>query len=269
MTRTALIALASICLLGAPAVAQDGATGGAQGDARRGQVRQRQQRQLDPAQAKVVWTLEARSVASRLELDEAQSAKVVEAYLAARTSLGDAQRAQFEKMRELRRAGRGDDGDDDGDAAGDDREAMRERFEEMREAAQALAKTEREKLEKSLGEVLSGEKLADASNVLGSFNVQWDRLVDVVVGFEAGEEKTMSALAPIETYVTKIAKLRAADDRETARGAMGEAREELHAALSYVLTEPQVEKVLASMRRGGRRGPGGERERGQLGRDDA
>lgn len=260
MKRTiALIAVTSICLIAAPALAQDGPRSGR---------RQGQARQLDPEKAKAAWKLQAEGVASRLGVDEAGTAQVVSAYVAARTSHTKAVQDQRRKMREEREASR-DEHTGDGSAVGGERSERQWRGDrtgrgaELREANRALMKTERARLEESLTSVLSGEDLEQAVAALGTFNGQWDRLVNAVAGLDASKEKTMSALGPIETYVASITKIRAGGDRSSMRESMRGARDDLHASLSYVLTEPQVEKVLATMSSGRRRGPGGGEGRGE------
>ncbi|UCD75662.1 MAG: EF-hand domain-containing protein [Phycisphaerales bacterium] len=254
----ALLALAIGCL---PAYAQDeppGRPGGGMGRARGPQ----QFGRLTPERAEAAWKLQAGGVAHGLALNEANTAKMIEAYVKARKSYADG----VQKLRDERRSdpdrARGGEGGGRGDRdAGGERGAGGragrpgdDSRQNMRDQMQELLKTEQEKLEAELAMFLAGDQLKYAAYVLGSFDSSWDRMVDMIAGFELGRDKTMKALKPIEVYIAETTKLRGTGERGANAQPMREARQKMDKAMESILDERQMARFRRS---GAGRGMGG------------
>ena len=192
---------------------------------------------LSPEKAKAAWELEAKSVAAGLSLKDDQTTAVVKAYSDARTS----QDAEFSKLREKAR--------EEGGGGGGD----------MRQAMEDLMKTQREKLEKALGDAkLSKDQVTKAMASLGTFNRQWDNMTDTIAGFKLEAKKQADAMKATEEFVSGQAKAResAGDDREAMRTAMQEARKKLLDTIKGLVSDEQFTQFQAAMG-GGRGGRGG------------
>jgi hypothetical protein len=207
---------------------------------------------LSPEKAKAAWEFQGKGVASSLGLTDEQTAALVKAYTAARTSHGEASEKLRKEMQDKMREGGGRDG-----------------FAEMQEKMDALNKSEREKLQKALlaGGLTSGQT-ERALTTLGSFSRQWDGMADAVIGFNLEAGKLTPARKAMEEFVATTAKARESGDREAMRDAMQEARKKLSDTMKGLLTEEQFGKFEASM--GGMRGrgpggPGGGGDRPQRG----
>jgi len=205
---------------------------------------------LSAEKQKAAWELEATGVAKRLGVADDKIKGVATAYAEARAS----QVAALTKMREdLMKKPADKDDDKEGDAP---------RPRGGPEAMQAMEETnkaEREKLQKALGAALTPEQTTKAMKSLGTFNRQWDMMVDAVAGFNLEAAKQQSALEAIEDFVGSQEKVRSAGadgDREAMRTAMEGARAKLTEAIKKVLSEEQLTKFEELMGRGGR-GMGG------------
>jgi Spy/CpxP family protein refolding chaperone len=164
---------------------------------------------------KPVWTLQAQGVAADLKLDDAQTQKLTDAYVAGRTSYQDA-------------ANQGRDGD------------RRTRFEAMLKVANA----ERAKLRTALAEFLSAEQVDQVMKPLGSFNRQYDRLTAVLADFKLDAEKQQQALVLINAYAADAGSLRentsSTPDWQGMRAKMEASKATLDAAMVDVLSESQL-----------------------------
>jgi len=215
---------------------------------------------LSPEKAQAAWKLQAESVGRKLELDAAKTTKVVEAYSAVR----DSQQKASDKLREEMRAKAEEaagNADDEGGRGG-----MREMMAEMQKAITELNRTEREKLVAKLAESLDTEQTRKAAASLGTFNNQWDVMVDMLAGFNLEADKLNTSLAATETYVIAAEHARGfgMDDPESMRTAMQEARANLNDAVKPHLTEEQFTQFQRAGGRGGR-GRGGEGGGGEPG----
>jgi len=254
--RTIHRIVAGLCLtlITLPAVAQDDAP-----------TRPQRPPQPTAEELEKAWTLQAKCYAVGVKLDEEQTGKVTKIYVDARKSLGDIMPGQGRggqgrgagaggqgrgegQGQGQGRGGAGGAGGAAGGGAGGDPQAMRERIE-----------AEREKLRTALDEVLDDKPLEHAMNTLGAFatGANWDRMTLAVVGFELGDEKTMTALKPVEQYVADLSKMRDSTDRESMRQAMQDARTKLLEGMETVLSEEQLQqfqRVVNAGARGGQRG---------------
>jgi len=202
-----------------------------------------------------------------LELDAAKTAKVVEAYSAARAG----QQAAADKLREDMRAKAEAAAEEAGEEGG--RGAMREVMAEMQKAITELNRTEREKLVAKLGESLDTEQTRKAAASLGTFSNQWDVMADMLAGFSLDADKLNKSMAATETYIIAVEHARGfgTDDPEAMRTAMQEARANLNDTVKPLLSEEQFGQFqrAAGGGRGGRGGPGGEGGRGRGGEGGA
>jgi peroxiredoxin len=197
--------------------------------------------QLSPEKAKAAWPWQANGVARELGLGAAETRQLVEIYVAGREKFSEA-------LRELREA-RGE-----GERGGRWR-MDREVIDEHRSALQS-----------SLSGFLSEDQAKKATESLGLFSTQWDRMVDAVTGSGLAEDQVYAALVPIRQYVVQLAgaqQLARGEqpaDRQAIRGLMMEAREGLYDGLAAALDEEQLARLKESM---GRRGDRERRPRGQ------
>ncbi len=195
---------------------------------------------LSPEDAKKAWALEAEHVAGKLEFKKDATAKLTEAFAAARVGYAKAMEAKLEELMT-----------DTGDRSS--------RFAAYREAREEVAKAEREKLEKALGAFLKKEQVKKALERLGSFDRRWDSMVHTLAGFDLGE-KQAEALELVNQYVVDQSKLfetvsGADGDRTALRDKFVSMREALDKSLSALLTEEQMTKwTEATASRRGRRG---------------
>ena len=192
---------------------------------------------VSPEKAKAAWEVEAKGVAGRLGLDAEKTKALAKAYSDARESHTAAQTKMFDEMR----------------GGGGDRTEMRQKMEDMNKA-------EREKFEKALGATVNADQKTKVMGSLGTFNQQWDRVADAIVGFNLEPKKHQDVLNAVEDWVVAQGKARAnmaGGDREAAQTAMQESRKKLVDTVKPLLTEDQLGKFEAAMGRGGRGGPGG------------
>jgi hypothetical protein len=242
------VVLSSVMIgaFGAAAVAQDAPTK-EQPPARSGQPRGQRPAQLSPEKAKAAWEVEAKGVAKRLGLNDAQTTALVKAYTDSRTSQNEA----FDKARKEAQ-----------DKAGDENADRRTMGREALAKLDEINTAEKAKLEKALtAGGLSSDQASKAVTSLGTYNRQWDNMADTVSGFGLEAGKQQDALNAIEEYVVSASKARSAmsggGDRESAMTQMRDAREKLTTSMKKVLSDDQFQKFEATMGPGGR-GPGGQ-----------
>jgi hypothetical protein len=208
-------------------------------------------RGLAPEKAKAAWEAEAKGVAGRLGLKDDQTKALVKAYTDARES----QRTAMEKARKEATEKHDKDGDHDAAPAG--------RGAEMRKMMEEVNGAEREKFQKALGSTLSADQTKDAVSSLGTFNNNWDRITDVVVGFNLDGKKQQEAQNAVETFVLAQGKAMGGGDRESAQEAMQASHEKLMDSMKKVLSDEQFKKFQEATAQ--RRGPGGGGRDGKSG----
>ncbi len=183
--------------------------------------------QLDPEKAQAAWTLAAQGVANDLGLSKKVTSQLIDAYKAARESYQKA-------MEELRgTGGRG--------------------FEGFRE----LAGKERGKLETALKGFLNDKQAAEAIASLGTFNGEWDRMLDVIAGFKLNDKNLFTALALVRTYVVDynkaVSAAMASQDFQSMRSARETHKATLDSGMAEVLSKEQLatwNEATAPRRRG-------------------
>ncbi|MBI3119591.1 MAG: hypothetical protein HYZ00_12930 [Candidatus Hydrogenedentes bacterium] len=189
--------------------------------------------QLPPEKREAAWALEAGSVAKDLGLAEDAAKKLADAYKASRQGL----QAEMEKL-----------------TPGGDRGGIMEKLGEIN-------KTEREKLQKAIGEFLTPEQTEKAVASLGTFHRQWDRYVDTVAGLKLEAEKQDQALSLITKHVVdssaQMTQAMESGDFQSVRESMQASKESLDSALAGVLSAEQLATWKEQTARGRRGGPGG------------
>ncbi len=185
--------------------------------------------QLSPEQQQAAWALEAKSLAREAKLSDEATENLVAAYQTAR---GSHQKA----LQEAIASGGGGFG----------------HFQGTREVNEAEAG----RLQAALAEFLQTEQRTEIMATLGTFNREWDVMVDTLAGFELDEEGLYAGLRHVNGYVlgsTKaLEEARANFDFESMRTAREEIKSELDTALISVLSEEQLAKWKeATARRGG------------------
>jgi hypothetical protein len=193
---------------------------------------------LSPEDAKKAWALEARHVAGKLELSKDATAKLTEAFAAARTGYAKAMAAKREEL------------------SADTRDRS-SRYAAYRKTGEEVATAEREKFEKALTAFLTEEQVKKALERLGSFNRRWDDMVHTLAGFDLGEKQT-EALELVNQYVVDQSKLYATasgseGDFTALRDKMTEMKTALDKSLSALLSEEQLAKWTEATTR--QRGP--------------
>ncbi|HET9272768.1 MAG TPA: hypothetical protein VFO09_00690 [Methyloceanibacter sp.] len=215
---------------------------------------------LSPEKAEAAWTLQAQTVAGKLGLDPEQTTHVVAAYSSSRKG----QQAAANEIRTKLRQQARDAAEADG-GQGDRRAIMAE----MQKAIEELNKAEREKFVQELAKSLDTEQTRKTAASLGTFNAQWDVMVDTLAGFNLEAEKLNQALAATESYTlaTHQARSYGEDDPSSMRTAMQEARANLQDAVKPLLSEEQFGQFQRTLGRGrgGPGAPGGRGEGGQGG----
>lgn len=181
------------------------------------------------------WTLEAQGVAHDLGLSEEATSKLVDAYKDVRASH---QKALEELMATAER-GPG-------------------MFQQMRD----VNASERAELKERVASFLDQEQTDEVIKSLGTFNRQWDRLVDALASLGLAEDKQYEGLTLIAEYAVESTAAQeeamAAMDFQSMRSTMQTMKEELDASMEDILTAVQLSQWKeATARRGGRRGPGG------------
>lgn len=190
---------------------------------------------LSPEEEASAWTSQAKSVATELGLADDVSAKLVDAYKAARQSQIDAIKA---KLGEAGQAGPGS-------------------FNAMREVTDA----ERGKFETAIKAFLNEEQTGKAMGTLGAFNRRWDAMTMVLSGFNLDDAKNAEAMKLVMGYVADSDKaMREAfaagpgGDRGAMRDKMRAMKQKLDADLGKVLSAEQLQTWTnkTTMRGGGR-----------------
>ena len=178
---------------------------------------------LPPDVAKTVQTLEATEVARSIEANDEQTAKLIEAYLAARAANTGGGR-------------RGGGGGFRGGGGGD--------FSAFFEAQMTAQREARASFETTAKEFLSDEQAMTVAKVLGSPNNQWDRLVNALNGFGLAEDKLYEGLAFIRAYVITAdeGRMEALDagDFISLQSSAAEAKTTLDEAIAAILSEEQL-----------------------------
>ena len=250
-----LVSGCAVCVMCAAAVAQDapppsrgGGGAGAQ-PAQRGPGMTRGG-QLAPEQAKAAWELQARHLSQNLGLNEEQTKNVVAAYVSSRDKHAESMRQLMEKMREGR---------------GSPEEDPQVRRDEMQKAFEDLNKADRAALQAELAKSMSAEQVEKAIVPLGSFNPNWDAMVNSVAGFKLEPAKNKQAMDAVQSYAGTIARAAVDTDPEARRTANQQARTKVSDEMKALLTEEQFgqfERTLsgprgAAGRRGAEGAPGG------------
>ena len=270
MRRSIALLAAATLMLSAPIVsAQDDQDPPDRRERQRGQDNQRgrqfqQRQQLSEEDRNAAWELQAKGVATGLNLSEEKTTKLIEVYKEARKSHGEAFNKMREKMREqmqerMREGGGEGRGGGGRFTGGGGSGAGNEFMKKMNE----LTESEREKLNKALAEFLESKELKRAGKSLGTFNQRWDNAAHTVNGFDLDEETTYVAMWAIEEYVVASSNMRSMqmEDREKAMEKMRKGREKLTKALEEILSKEQMQELSRSIGLGsgqrGRRGGGG------------
>jgi len=184
------------------------------------------------------WTLEATGVAAQHELSSEKTTKLIEAYKNARKTQGQATQI-------LRQSGQRGPG----------------MFQEML----ALNESERSKFRAALKDTLSEEEIDKTLASLGTFNNQWDRLVDAFASFGLDDTEQQKGLNLITQYVVDSDKARTealeAMDFQSLRGSMQTLKEGLDTAMTEIISAEQIAdwKEKTAQRGRGGRGSGGGR----------
>lgn len=278
--------LAAVCafsMAGSVAMAQGGGGGGAggpggQGGGQRGGQGGQFGPQLSEAERTAAWELQVKAFAAGQNLDDETTTKLVTIYTerraehaAAMDELRETIREQMrQRMQEGGGAGGGGGGEggggEGGGAGGGGRGGGAGGFggagREMQAQLETVNQEHRDALTTSLDEVLDGEQLEKATNLLGTFDTRWDSITHTIAGFNLGDEQTMVALWPVETYVIAVrdARREAGDDFRAAQPKVQEARDALKKELEGILTTDQLaqlERVINPGRGQGGGGPGG------------
>ncbi|MBI1785256.1 hypothetical protein HYR69_08940 [Candidatus Sumerlaeota bacterium] len=191
---------------------------------------------LAPEKQEAAWTMEAKCVADDLKLPADSAAKMADAYKSSRKNFQEASRKMMQ------------------DAQGDRMSAMQGMLD--------LRTSETLRLQNVLKGCLNEEQAKSAMASLGSFNPQWDLMVDALADFKLDEKKGAEALKRVKTYVEGAAKAQndAMDtmDFQSLREEIGKLKQKLDEDLSAILSPDQVTewktKAAAGRRR---RGPEG------------
>jgi len=197
---------------------------------------------LSPDKQEVAWTIQAKGMAKQLGLSEEATKKLIETYKKSRKD-------QNKATRELRMN------------AGGDRRSATQKIREQRGKDQGT-------LKKSVGEFLNEDQTSKAMSSLGTFNSQWDRMVDTLANLSLPEEKLNKSLEQVQSYVTASDKAQsegmASGDRRAIRESMQKLKGELDGKLGAILTEEQQKKWSEATQQRGRQGGGqGQGRRGQ------
>jgi hypothetical protein len=216
--RGLLIGAFAIAAVGISAVAQPG--GGPGGG-------------IPPEERAKVEAAQAQTVAASMSLDAEQSAKLAEAYSAAR-------KAAAENRPEG--GGRGD-----------------------WEAMLKIQQENRAKMEESFKGILDEAQAKEAASILSGNGRQWDRLVAVILGFGLEEVKQKEALGHTLAYVKASIKARednaGAGNFDGVRTAMAASKKTLDESIAPLLNDAQKAEWTEKTSRGPRGGGGDGRSR--------
>jgi hypothetical protein len=226
---------------------------------------------LSVEEARAAWELQARHVASKLDLPDEKIDQLIDTYEDTKTRLAKVGMARAEKVHEdfaTLRAKLADPRSLPEHLTDRECEELREALSAlMDEKIQAMAErraVEKERFGKAVATFLTKDQTEVVVSRLGSFNKQWDFMVHTIAGFDLGE-KLFTALETINVYAMEYAKV-----RETAFGESEEDFLELSTkltgiklardhALAELLSEDQLvawKKATAEMGPG--RGPLGQ-----------
>jgi hypothetical protein len=188
-----------------------------------------------PEKMAKAWALEAKTVAQDLGLPAELTAKLVDAYKAARESQMAAVAAKLGQGRGQRD------------------------FAAIREVAQA----EKAKFETALKGFLNPEQTTKALAVLGTFNRRWDLMAAALDGMNLDEKKMAEAMKLVAGYVAESDKAMqaamASGNRESMRETGTKLKEKLDGDMAKILSAEQMTKWNeATARRGGPGRPGGQ-----------
>ena len=184
-------------------------------------------------------------MANDIGASDGEIAKVVAAYIAARTS-------QNAAMREARQAWREEGGGGGGGGRGN--------FQALRE----ITTKERDSLQAALGAIVSADKAATAIESLGTFNRQWDMMANTLAAFGLGEEKQNACLTTIADYVVSSDKARSEAFANQDFQSFRTISQEQKSALDTLMAKQLSEEQLATWKeKTARRGFGGGRGGGQ------
>jgi hypothetical protein len=201
---------------------------------------------LTPEELEAAWTLEAEGVANDIGASDGETAKVVAAYIAARTS-------QNAAMREARQAWRDEGGGGGGGGRGN--------FQALRE----ITTKERDALQTALGMIVSADKAATATESLGTFNRQWDMMANTLAAFGLADEKQNACLTLIADYVVSADQARseafANRDFQSFRTISQEQKSALDTLMANQLSEEQLVTWKENTARRGFGGGGGGGQR--------
>ncbi len=105
---------------------------------------------------------------------------------------------------------------------------------------------------------MSDKQAAEAIASLGTFNGEWDRMLDVLAGFKLDDDKLFKALTLISTYVVDYNKAvnaaMASQDFQSMRSARETHKATLDSGLAKILSPSQLiawNQATAPRRRGG------------------
>jgi hypothetical protein len=246
------IAVGFLCL---PVMAQS--TQPAEGGRRPGMQGGRQFPQLAPEKSKTAWETQAKRVSASIGLDEAKAGQVTKSYIEARQSFAEAVKAARDEARE-RSHGLG----------------RAEAAKEEQRVTNDVRNYERDKLQTELAKTLDRDQLGKVMPLMGSFDVQWDFMVDALLDMKLEADNNTKAMDATEKFVLAMSKVRSGGgDFQALREANLEARRELDETLKPLLSQEQLEKFRTAMNfgraMGERRGPGtpgGQGGRGGQGR---
>ena len=192
---------------------------------------------MTPKELEDAWTLQATYVAGTLALSEEQTAKLVDAYKAAREGYQSAFRGLIQAANMLF-------GEDSGHW---------EPCKVVHKSQAEAAETEIAELEKALSGI-DKEKLRTAVVQLGTFSREWDRMVRVIAGFNLGDKQD-KALELISTYnvdyTAAVNETMAARDFRAVSGVQKEHKARLDDGLKAILSKKQMTSwTKATPRRG-------------------
>lgn len=139
---------------------------------------------LSLEESKAAWKLEALGFSRKLMLSEEITTQVVHDYTDSRTRLQETIRNAFRRGT--------------GDSPSRKRPGMSGNTALM---LSQLMTRERVKLLENLRPILAGKQVEYAMMTLGSFSLDWDRIVHLIAGFEFSPEITLVTLSPIEDFI--------------------------------------------------------------------
>lgn len=221
--RGLLIGALAVTVAGISAVAQPGGPGGG----------------MSPEERAKVEAAQAQTVAASLTLDAEKSAKLAEAYSAARKAAAESR--------------------PEGAPRGD------------WEAMLKIQEENRAKMEESFKGFLDEAQAKEAASVFSGNPRQWDRFVGVILGFGLDEAKQKEALGHTLTFVK--ASLKAREDNAGAvnfdgvRAAISASKKTLDEAVAPLLNDAQKAEWTEKTSRGPRGGGGGDDRRSRRDRD--